>query len=225
MIIQSQNLKPKLLITGGSGDLAQTIANQLSERFTIFSPDSIELDVSSTSSVDNFFYNKSFDVVLNCAGTLYSSVIKDSVPELWVRDINVNLIGTYLVCRKAIQQNENVKLINISSTAAFNTYNDWTSYCASKSGVLSLSGGMFKDGYDVVTLCPGAIDTKLRGGLSIVNPNVMSIEEGVIPIISVLKGRYVPGDIIFYRKDELVVINHNTIDNCNQKMLRNKSDK
>lgn len=192
----------KVLVTGGNGDIAKAISENLNQNYIVETPERNELDVSSIESVDSFFSNRSFDIVINNAGTLYSSTVVDSDPHLWIRDINVNLIGTYLVSRASVRKNKMVRVINISSTAAFNSYLDWTSYCASKAGVLKLSMGMVKDGYDVVTICPGAIDTKLRDELDIVNPNVMTVSEGIKPIIEAVEGVYESGNVIFYRKGE-----------------------
>ncbi len=150
----------KLLITGGRGDIAKGVFNVLSNLYAIEIPDRKELDVSCADSVEKYFRDKKFDIIVNAAGTLYSSSIIDSEPDLWIRDINVNLVGTYLVSRAAIRRNEKARIVNIASTAAFNSYSDWTSYCASKAGVLKVSMGMVKDGYDVIVMCPGAIDTK-----------------------------------------------------------------
>ncbi|MBY8185556.1 SDR family oxidoreductase [Vibrio fluvialis] len=192
----------KVLVTGGNGDIAKAISENLNQKYIVETPERNELDVSSIESVDSFFSNRSFDIVINNAGTLYSSNVVDSDPHLWIRDISVNLIGTYLVSRASVRKNKRVKVINISSTAAFNSYLDWTSYCASKAGVLKLSMGMVKDGYDVVTICPGAIDTKLRDELDIVNPNIMTVSEGIKPIIEAVEGVYESGNVIFYRKGE-----------------------
>lgn len=192
----------KVLITGGQGDLAKYIYQALSELgLEVDSPSRHDLDVASIDSVTTFFINKSYDVVINAAGTLYSSLVSDSDPKLWIRDIEVNLIGSYLVSRAAINTNKAVKLVNIASTAAFNSYKDWTSYCAAKAGVVTLSKGLHKDGYNIAVLCPGAIETKLRDGLAINNPNVMSLAQGAAPIIdAVLNNK--KGTLVFYRKHE-----------------------
>lgn len=191
-----------ILITGGQGDLAKYVAIELAkEGHTVDSPSRHELNVASIESVTNYFESNHYDVVINAAGTLYSSLIVDSDPELWIRDIEVNLIGSYLISRAAIQTNKVVKLINIASTAAFNSYKDWTSYCAAKAGVVTLSKGLHKDGYNIVVLCPGAIETKLRNGLAINNPNVMTIAEGALPIFNAVKNDQ-NGKLFFYRKHE-----------------------
>jgi 3-oxoacyl-[acyl-carrier protein] reductase len=204
---QSLN-KKKVLITGGNGDVAKCLANKLENDYVVTLPIKTELDITSIDEVREFFLNTYYDVVINAAGTLYSSSIIESDPNKWIRDINVNLIGTYLVCRQALISNRDTKLINISSTAGYNCYSDWTSYCSSKAGVIKLSGGLYKDDFNVITLCPGAIDTKLRNGLNINNTNVMTLQEGVTPIIDSVNGKFKSGDIIFYRKGEIELRSH-----------------
>lgn len=200
MSIQSQSRNKNVLITGGDGDLAKELIEELRASFNCYSPSRQELNVSNIVSVDAYFKDKDFDIIVNMAGTLHSAEIIDSVPELWIRDIEVNLIGTYLVTRTALANNQSTKIINIASTAAYNSYSDWTSYCAAKSGVIKISEGLCKSGYHVVTMCPGAIDTKIRDGLNIYNPNVMSIADGVKPIVDAVYECFESGTIFLYRK-------------------------
>lgn len=196
----------KILITGGAGDIAKALKSKLEIEYDVYIPSKRELDVSSIKSVTKYFDGKVFDIVVNSAGTLYSSLVAESEPELWIRDINVNLIGTYLISKFSIMANNKTKIINISSTAGFNSYKDWTSYCASKAGVIKLSLGMVKNGNNVIILSPGAIETKLRHGLKIANNNVMSIDEGLQPLLRAINGEYSSGDVVFYRKGECKII-------------------
>ncbi|MFH4616206.1 SDR family oxidoreductase [Vibrio diabolicus] len=210
---QNQNRK-KILITGGNGDIAKKLSELLDYSiYEVYLPQRSELDVSSKSSVEKYFCNRkgSFDIVVNAAGTLYSSHVVGSDPDRWINDINVNLIGTYLVSKYALESNPRCKIINVSSTAGFNSYKDWTSYCAAKAGVLRLSGGLYKDSFDVITACPGAIQTKIRKNVHIENPNVMTLEEGATPILDMIKGCYKSGDIVFYRKGQLKIIKQDEV--------------
>ncbi|GEM76071.1 SDR family oxidoreductase [Vibrio sagamiensis] len=205
---QSQS-KKRVLITGGNGDIAKKLSELLdSAIYETHLPQRSELDVTSKISVKEYFckQNEKFDVVVNAAGTLYSANVVGSDPDKWINDINVNLIGTYLVSKYALESNPCCKIINMSSTAGFNSYKDWTSYCAAKAGVLRLSGGLYKDSFDVITACPGAIQTKIRKNINIENPNVMTLEEGVMPILDIVNGTYKSGDIVFYRKGQLKVM-------------------
>jgi 3-oxoacyl-[acyl-carrier protein] reductase len=198
-------VKYKLLITGGNGDLSNALYEELKDSYEVYTPTRNELDVTSIKSVNDYFIGKKFNIVINNAGTLYSSLVANSEPVKWINDINVNLIGTYLVSRAAINSDKSVILINVASTAAYNSYKDWSSYCSSKAGVLTFSHCLKNDGINVYCLCPGAIDTKLRNGLNISNKNIMTLSEAISPFLSVLNDEYNTGDVIFYRKGELVI--------------------
>ncbi|PMO99170.1 clavaldehyde dehydrogenase [Vibrio breoganii] len=194
----------RILLTG-AGDLAHAIYGELKEEYEVFIPERNELDVTNEDSVRNYMRISDPHVVVNLAGTLYSSTIEDSISDFWIRDIKVNLIGTYLVSKYTLLNNRKSRIINVSSTAAYNSYFDWTSYCAAKAGVLKVSNGLALQGYDVISICPGAIETKIRDGLNINNTNVMTVQEGIMPIIDSIEGKYNSGDIVFYRKGEIEI--------------------
>jgi UDP-glucose 4-epimerase len=59
----------KILLTGGNGFIGKNILESfLSEKYEIIAPGSFELNLIDTDNVDNYFKDKSFDVVLH-AGT------------------------------------------------------------------------------------------------------------------------------------------------------------
>lgn len=93
----------------------------------------------------------------------------------------------------------------MSSTAAFNSYADWSSYCASKSGLKTLSSSLANDGFESYCVCPGAIDTKFRDKFDIANNNVMSCEHLTQYILDVINGKYNSGDVLFIRSNEFVL--------------------
>jgi len=57
----------KILITGGQGYIAKSITNSLWENYHILSPGKKELDLTDRKSVDNFFKDKQFDIVIHTA--------------------------------------------------------------------------------------------------------------------------------------------------------------
>lgn len=57
----------KILITGGKGYIAKGINNTLWEKYHIIAPGKDELDLTDSKSVDKFFENKYFDVVIHTA--------------------------------------------------------------------------------------------------------------------------------------------------------------
>lgn len=195
----------RMLITGGGGDLSQIFCKLLSPLGDIDCPTRAEMDVTDVDSVENYIGDTRYDIVINNAGVLHSAVLKDSDPLRWINDINVNLIGTYLVTRKVADNNISVKIINISSTAAFNAYKDWSSYCCSKAGVVTFTKCLASDGYNAYCLCPGAIDTKFRKQFNITNPNIMDAQTVGNVLLDVVNGKYKAGDILFFRKNEFII--------------------
>jgi UDP-glucose 4-epimerase len=112
----------KILITGGNGYIAKSIANSLWEKHHILSPGREELDLLNSESVDTFFEGKHFDVVIHTA-TLGGSRLKEEDETVSF----YNLIMFYNLIRKKQQFN---KLISFGSGAEFNT--TYTPYGFSK---------------------------------------------------------------------------------------------
>jgi NAD(P)-dependent dehydrogenase (short-subunit alcohol dehydrogenase family) len=192
-----------ILITGGSGDLAVAIKEFFCSQFKVLSPSSKELDVTDKQSVKTYLKDKNIDVLINNAGTIHSAGILESDMALWERDIQVNLIGTYFVTKTVLHSNKDALIINIASTAAFNAYSNWSSYCSSKAAVVTLTKSIANDNFEAYVLCPGAIRTKFRDGLGLDNSNEMAPMTVVEQIKKVLDGEYKRGDVIFFRKNEI----------------------
>lgn len=195
----------RVLITGGAGDWATSFKQRFSEEFDIVTPNRAELDVTDFKSVKQFFVDNPFDIVINNAGSIHPKTLLDADTELWINDINVNLVGTFLVTKYALADNGNAIIINISSTAGFNHYANWSSYCSSKAAVISFSKCLAKDNFTVFCLCPGAIDTKFRDNLNLSNDNAMSCDELSDYVIDVIGGKYQSGDVLFFRKNEFIL--------------------
>lgn len=108
------------------------------------------------------------DILVNNAAIMDNfAKFDEQKPELWQRDLGVNLTGAYN-CTKAVWQGMVEKgwgrIINISSVAALMGAYMQPSYGASKAGLIGLSkslaieGGRF--GITVNTVCPGFIATE-----------------------------------------------------------------
>jgi len=195
-----------VLITGGKGDIAQGIKHVIGGAYVLLMPGKDELDVRSYNSVFRFFdAHTKIEIVINNAGTIHPKTVKESVPRLWVQDIMVNLVGTYYVTKAALDRNPNTTIINIASTAAYAAYKDWSSYCASKSGVITLTKCLAADGVLAYAISPGATNTKFRNYFNLPNENMMPPERIGEVIIDILSGKYEPGVSIFMRNDQLEV--------------------
>jgi len=64
-LVKKNNMK--ILITGGRGYIAKAITNALWDKYHIIAPGKDELDLTDSKSVDRFFEDKYFDVVIHTA--------------------------------------------------------------------------------------------------------------------------------------------------------------
>lgn len=195
----------RLLVTGGAGDWAISFKQAMEGRYDVVSPSRQELDVTNRAAVEQFFCDKAFDIVINNAGTIHPKRILETDDNLWIKDIEVNLIGTFLVSKYALRANNNCTIINISSAAGFSAYADWSSYCSSKAAVNTLTKSLAADGYNAYAICPGGFDTKFRGYFDLDNSNLMGTEVVTNYVMKAIDGEYESGAVIFFRKDDVKV--------------------
>lgn len=148
----------------------------------------IHADVTSESSVDKAVNSvarefQGLTLAVNCAGIVQSKRIigRKGVlsQEEFANVINVNLIGTFIVCRAAaVAMRENIPdkhsergvLINVASIAAFEGQIGQTAYAASKGGIVSLTLPLAREfarfGIRVMAIAPGLIRTPLLDHIS-----------------------------------------------------------
>jgi nucleoside-diphosphate-sugar epimerase len=112
----------KILITGGKGYIAKSITNALWDRYHILSPGRDELDLTNRKSVDKFFKDKQFDVVIHTAIKGGSRLNED--------DQTVLLDNIIMMANLHSHQDKYSKLINLGSGAEI--YASETPYGASK---------------------------------------------------------------------------------------------
>jgi NAD(P)-dependent dehydrogenase (short-subunit alcohol dehydrogenase family) len=94
----------------------------------------------------------------------------DTSDALWDQIINVNLRGTFYGCRAALRHMVLAgagKIVNIASVGGLVGQADGVSYTASKHGVVGLTKQIgcdyAKHGIAINAVCPGAIETNVRG--------------------------------------------------------------
>lgn len=140
----------------------------------------VKLDISSeydwekTMDVTLKKYGR-LDVLVNNAGICLEGDLKDTLLDDWRKVFNINMEGTFLGMRSAINaMNKNLNMssiINISSIAGL-TGDHPASYSASKAGVRMLSKSaaieFAKKGYRirVNTIFPGPINTPMSAQLT-----------------------------------------------------------
>lgn len=107
------------------------------------------------------------DLLVNCAGRQIIKRIEELSPQDWDTVLGVNLKGAYLCAKAALPflAERRGSIVNICSVHARATVEGFTSYAASKAGILALTRALAIEcgprGVRVNAISPGTIDTPL----------------------------------------------------------------
>jgi 3-oxoacyl-[acyl-carrier protein] reductase len=160
-----------------------------------------ECDVRDSVQIKEILQKYNPDIVVNCAGISNVQVVSNSDIEKWKEEIDVNLIGSYLIARECIAQNIKT-MIFIASVAGMYGKPEHSGYSASKSGVISFVQSLGLEGYDAYSISPGRVDTKMREkdypGED-VRTRLSTLQVAEI-VKNCIDGKYTPGDNIIIRK-------------------------
>lgn len=149
-----------------SDEMALKLKSEYGDRVSI-----IKADVSNEDDVKRMFDALGkLDVVVNNAGIAKDSDPMEKSAEEFLEVIKVNLLGTFLVSKYAVNHVDKGCIVNISSTNALDTYYpESMDYDASKAGVISLTHNFslyLKDrDIRVNVVCPDWIDTDMNLGM------------------------------------------------------------
>lgn len=145
-----------VLITGASRGIGFTLANILHEYgatvIGIYNNtkidalfDTFKCDISNEDEIKRLFEyikekHEKLDVLVNCAAICLDNDFERKTKEEFMKVLEVNLVGTFLMCKYASKIMDRGIIVNMSSTDASETYNTLSiDYCASKAGVENLT--------------------------------------------------------------------------------------
>ncbi len=110
------------------------------------------------------------DILVNNAGTGVFGPFHQFDVDDWNRVLDTNLKSVFLASRAVAPEmirRQTGHIINISSLAGKNTFANGAIYCASKWGLMGLTGSMAEDlrayGIRVSAICPGSVATEFAG--------------------------------------------------------------
>jgi NAD(P)-dependent dehydrogenase (short-subunit alcohol dehydrogenase family) len=114
----------------------------------------LHMDVSDDESVAQAFAElerrfDELDILVNNAAIDFAEPVDGIDPELWLKEIMVNLVGAFYTSRHALplmKQNGGGNIVNIASTAARRAWANASAYHASKWGLMGLSHGLHVEG-------------------------------------------------------------------------------
>ncbi len=113
------------------------------------------------------------DLLVNNAAVCPTCQVKDMSLEVWRQTVDVNLNGTFLVCRELVKRLVDAerpgRIVNISSQAAFRgSTTGHAPYDASKGGIVSFTVALAREtaehGITVNSVAPGMIHTEMTAG-------------------------------------------------------------
>lgn len=173
---------------GGNAVLLDINADSLTQASTSLGVMGVPTDVSCGASVEQALievtkHHEQVHAVVNCAGVAPAARMVGREGPMALADfervIQVNLIGTFNVCRvftaHMTQQlpysdsGERGVIINTASVAAYDGQIGQAAYSASKGGVVSmtlpLAREMAKFGVRVMAIAPGVMETPMMAGM------------------------------------------------------------
>lgn len=100
-----------ILVLGATGFIGGVVSQKLRSQYLVHTPTRHELDLTDTKSVSDYFANKTFDVVINCAASL-STQLSPFDPA--VVNVNLSIFSNLYAVRGSFNQ-----LINFGSGAEF----------------------------------------------------------------------------------------------------------
>jgi len=135
----------------------------------------IRLDVGDATSVEETFARvlsreKRLDILVNSAGILRTSTLRESTPADWELLSRINVGGVYLCCTaaaRAMSEQHYGKIVNLSSVSAFKGGGSVGNvlYGASKAAVAALTKGFAREyapfGINVNAIAPAVTQTPM----------------------------------------------------------------
>lgn len=169
-----------VLITGASKGIGKCLANILHEygatvigvynstKIEDMLYDTYKCDISNEDEINNLFAyvknkHEKIDVVVNCAALCLDNDIYDKTKNEFMRVLEVNLVGTFLMCKYASNYMDRGVIINISSTDAQDTFSALSmDYAASKAGVENITKNLAQrlPNLKICALAPNWVNTE-----------------------------------------------------------------
>ncbi len=143
------------------------------------------------------------DFLICNAGIWEDGAVESISEELWDRTLDVNLKGTWSVCRAAVplmKKQRFGRIVIVSSTAGQRGEANASNYAASKGGQISFTKSLGPElapfGINVNCVAPGWVDTDMNDGVFTDKARLESILKS-IPLGKIATAEEIAGPIVF----------------------------
>lgn len=218
--IQLAKAGVKVVVVGRNAERADAVVTQIKEDGGIAYK--VVGDISSDQECERIVkgtaeYFGGVDILVNCAGNLTSTKVKDITREEWDDILSTNLSGTFFMIQKAIPYLEKSKagrVINISSNAGrMGGYANSQAYTASKGGIIAITKGIARQlapmNITVNVVCPGTTMTEMS---QLYDEKTMETLVGRIPLGRLGQPEDTAAAVCFFASEEAGWITGATLD-------------
>jgi 3-oxoacyl-[acyl-carrier protein] reductase len=172
----------------------------------------VPADVSKLSDAERLIAEtvgrfKRIDILVCNAGVWEGAAVEEIPEELWDRTMDINLKGTWTVCRAAIplmKQQRFGRIVVVSSTAGQRGEANVSNYAAAKGGQISFTKSLAPElaafGINVNAVAPGWVDTELNEAVFADRKRLNSIMS-TIPLGKVASSDDIACPIVFLCSD------------------------
>lgn len=199
-------MKKKVLITGGSGGIAQAVKSLLeADGYDVFAPTRSEMDVTDWESVESVVAKYVPDILINNAGYVVPRSVKEMDLVNTKKHFDINVGGVFYCTGIALKYNPELQIVNIGSAAAVESHATWSEYCASKAAVVMATKCWAEDGLYAVVISPGRTRTKMRKSLFPDEDQTTLLEPDDFAqvVMKAVRKKYEPGTHIIVRKQNV----------------------
>lgn len=170
---------------------------------------SVQADVSDLKEAARLIDNtiarfKSVDILICNAGIWEGAPIDQMPEQTWDRTIEINLKGTWTVCRAAIPHMKNQRfgrIVMVSSTAGQRGEANYSNYAASKGGQIAFTKALSTElgpyGINVNAVAPGWVDTEMSSASLAEHSAEREAIAAGIPVGRIATADDIAGPIVF----------------------------